>query len=279
MPERICQYVVNQEYQETGRSHRTSHLADQLGQPVQLQVQRRLHPRQFRSLPRHVTYLRLVTHSRHHIAPRPTHHHRRAQHPILGVSLLSRQRMFNVFRRQHLSRQARLIHLQVSSLHQLSVGRYLVARLHQHHVAHDHLAAGYLHHLAVANHLHRLFLAQLCQHVELTCRITLEIEAHRRGQNHCRNDAQRLDEVILHKRQHQRHQCCHQQDAHHRVLIFLQIQPPHRLVLRRCQHVLAMLTPALLHLCGCQSLSHFHIHAAKVQQKIRLTSLINAYKC
>ena len=252
MPQRLSQYIVNQKHDESSYRHPAAHLADEFRQTFQLQVQRGLYTRDFRCLTCHVAYLRLVTNSRHHIASRTVHHHRRTQQLVAGIcrDLLRVQRL----RRQHLSRQTALVHLQISSLKQLSVGRHFVARLDNYDVTHHNLTTWYFHDVPFAHHLHSLFLAQLRQHVELPCCVALKIEANSCSQNHRSNNTYGFNIVVFHERQHQRYHSGHQQDAHHWVLVFLQIQAPHRLSTWWSQHVLAMLQPTYRHLSGTQSL-------------------------
>ena len=140
----------------------------------------------------------------------------------------------------------------------MSVGRHLVARFYDDDIADDDVAAGNLLHAAVAQHLDGLFLAQLRQHVEAACGIALKVEAHGGGQYDGGYDADGLDEVVLHESQHQRHRGGHEEYAHHRVLILLEIEPPHRLSAGRRQHVFAVLPSACKHLVGSQSCSFFH---------------------
>ena len=76
MPEVVGQQVVDKENEEGSYRHAATYLADKFCQLIQLDVQRRLHTRQLSSLASHMTYLRLVANSRHHIAASATHHHR-----------------------------------------------------------------------------------------------------------------------------------------------------------------------------------------------------------
>ena len=238
-----------------------------------------------------MTNLRHVAHCRHHKSSRAVHHHGRPQHHILRIRLpTSFFRLLTsffllpssiillpsyLFRRQHLARQAAFVHLQVRGFYQLSVGRHFVARLHNDDIAYHHLPSWYLYHFLLqpsclsppSHHLHRLFLANLVQQVKAPGGIPFKVETHRRGQDDGCDDAHRLHEVLLHEGQHQRHHCCHQQDANHRVLVFFYIQTPHRLPLRRCQHVLAVLLPTRQHFLRRQSLSHFFHFVCKVTNK------------
>ena len=248
-----------QEEQEADRGHAATHLADELGKPLQLYVQRGLYTRNLRRLTGYVAYLRLIAHGRHHVAAGAVHHHRRTQQHVLRISLpiifipLFAFLSSHSFRRQQLARQARLVHLQAGSLRQPSVGRHFVAGLHQHHVAYHHFAAGNQLYTTVSHHLYRLLLAHLCQHVELAGSVALKVESYRGGQEDGGKNAQGLDIVVLHHRQQQGDRCRHQEDAHHRVFVFLQIEAPHGLPLRRCQHVLAVLAPAGQHLVRRQT--------------------------
>ena len=110
-------------------------------------------------------------------------------------------------------------------------------------------------------HLDGLFLTQLGKHFELSCGITFKIEAYGGGQNNGCNDAKRLNEVVFNERQHQRHSGSGQEYTYHGVAVLLQVQPPHGLPPRGCQHVLAVHLSALCHFSSRQALSLLLIHA------------------
>ena len=277
---------MHQKYHECCHRQTNAHLANQLGQAVQLDVQRSLHSRYLRRLACHVANLRLVANGRYHVESRTAHHHRRTQQHVLRVSfchiiplaLWRGVRGEALLRRDRFACQARLVDLQIDGLQQPSVGRNLVARFYHDDISHHDVTTRNLHHFVITPlalrvplalwrgvrgeapyHLHWLFFAQLRQHVKLTRCVAFEIEAHRRRQHHSGNDAHRFQEVLLHEGQYQRHDSRNQQDAHHRVFIFLQIESPHRGSFRRCQHVLSVLLPTYQHFRSTQSLS-FLIH-------------------
>ena len=133
----------------------------------------------------------------------------------------------------------------------MSVGRHLVACLHDDDIAYDHFSAWYLDDFSFTHHLHGLFLAQLGKHVKLAGCIALKDESDSCCQENGKDDTYCLYKILLDEGQYQRDDSGNQQDANHRVLILLQIQGPHRLSLGWCQHVLTMLKTALLDLYRC----------------------------
>ena len=133
----------------------------------------------------------------------------------------------------------------------MSVGRHLVACLHDDYIAYDHFSAWYLDDFPLAHHLYGLFLAQLGEDIKLTGCIALKDKSDCRRQKDGKDNTYCLYKILLDEGQCQRDDSCNQQDANHRVLILLQIQGPHRLSLGWCQHVLTMLKTALLDLYRC----------------------------
>ena len=59
-----------------------------------------------------------------------------------------------------LSREARLVYLQLVYVYEPSVSRHLVARFQQYHVSHHYVAAGHFHYFPVSPYLYGLFLTQ-----------------------------------------------------------------------------------------------------------------------
>ena len=123
----------------------------------------------------------------------------------------------------HLTRQRRLVHLEVNGLKQTAVGRHFVTRLHDDDVAHHHLAPRNLMHTALAHHLHRLLLVHLREHIELLSGIALKIKPYGSGEENGYDDAYCLHEIVLHKSQNERNSGGNKQDADDRILIFLEI--------------------------------------------------------
>ena len=152
------------------------------------------------------------------------------------------------FGSQRLACQARLIDLQVDSLHENSVGGNFVARLHQDDVTHNNVAAGHFHHLAVASHLHGLVLVDGGEHTELARGVALKVEAYRRGNEDSDENAQRLHEVMFHKGQHQRYQCGYKKNLDDRITVFVEIELPKGSLLRRGEHIVAILLSAVCYL-------------------------------
>ena len=217
-----------------------------------------------------MTYLCCIAYCTHNESARTSQHHRTAKHLIFCISLvglvdiLISYGILGKLVRHWLTRQARFIHLQVGGLIQQSISRYLIARLHKNNVANNHLATRNLHDCSLSNHLNRLFLTQLRQHIELAGSIALKVKANGSSQYDSSNNADSLNEITLYEGQDKRHYGSNQQDAHHRVLIFLHIQLPHRGPTRWRQHILTMLRPTLFDLNSGQSLLLFFHIACKV---------------
>ena len=124
---------------------------------------------------------------------------------------------------QHLTRQRRLVNLQVNSLNKTTVGRHFVTRFYHHDVAHHHLTALNQLHTTVAHHLHLLLLVHLSEHVELLGGITLKIETDSCSKEDGKNDTYCLNKIVFYKCKSERDGCCHQQDANNGILVFLKI--------------------------------------------------------
>ena len=215
MPQRVGQDVVTQKQDEGCYRHAHAYFTNQRGQPVELLVQGSLHTRGLCRCACHLTYLRMVAHCCHHSPAVSVHYERRAQHHILGISFarlgMGSRRPARVWPvgihhlgGQHLTRQRRLVDLQVNSLYQFAVGRHLVARFEHYHVAHHHIAAGNLLHPSLSHHFHGLFFVHLCQHIEFLGSVALEIKAHGSGKEDGQDDADGLHKVVLNKGQRQR---------------------------------------------------------------------------
>ncbi len=92
-----------------------------------------------------------------------------------------------------LARERRLVKHQIHCLQQLSVGRHLLARLEQNDIAHDHLTARHLMHIAVTNHLDGRIVIHLVEAAEGLLVLPLKDVAHTRGEQHSDGDTYRLE--------------------------------------------------------------------------------------
>ena len=247
--ERLAQHDA-----EDQNRKRDAHPADELREPRQLPVERRLlvvlHGGLLRDAPR----LRGVAHGRddHHAVT--VRDGRAAHHDIRRIGGL-RIEMRLVHGLVHLgfARQGRFVDLQRHGLHQLAVGGDRLAALDVNHVAHDHLAARNLADRTVAHHLHRHVVIDPVEPPETPLGVPLEPESDAGGQNDGADNADRLGEVLVHESDGERQHGRQQQDANDRIAEFLGEQPPGRIVLRRRDDVVAVPFAALGDLSGSQS--------------------------
>ncbi len=90
MPEVVVgDNVVQHEEHECRHGNGDSRLADEFCQSFQLHVQRCLHSCLLVTAACHMPYLGAVAHRRHNIFAHAVHHHRGAQHHVLGVCLVA----------------------------------------------------------------------------------------------------------------------------------------------------------------------------------------------
>lgn len=95
-----------------------------------------------------------------------------------------------------LARERRLVDVEVEALKNLAVGGDLLARLKQHDVAHHHVFAGHLPHVAVAHHLDEGVVVCRVEALECLLVAPLKEEGYARGQYQRHDDAYRLEEVL-----------------------------------------------------------------------------------
>ena len=158
------------------------------------------------------------------------------------------------------TRERRFVDLQIDTLVERAVGRNLVARLDDHHIAHDHILASHFHHMSAAAHLHRLFFAQCSQHVEFAGSIHLKPEAHRGGQHNGKDDADGFHIFALDGCEPQRDERSQHQYSDDGVVVFFQIQFPQRSTFRRSQCVLAMFNSAFFHFMSLEPVGVAKLH-------------------
>ena len=125
-----------------------------------------------------------------------------------------------------LARERGLVEYQIHCLQQLGICRHLLARLEQDDIAHDHLTARHLMHIAVPNDLDRRIIVHLVEATESLLVLPLQNIAHTRGKQHRNGYTYRLkigrntclaapDTLI--ERDSRREQQRHKQDGDKRV--------------------------------------------------------------
>ena len=267
-PERFQAVEIGDEaphQDETGQH--VAHLRDDSAQAVELVVERRLDAVVDLGGHKHFAVLGGVAHVGHAHQAVTVDDGGAAQHAVGGiggvfVEVLRPHRLFD----DGLARERRLVDLHRHGFDELSVGRYLNARVEHDEVAHNDVALGHLLHMAVAHHLHGIVIVHLVEHVEGTVGLHLEPEADARGQHDGHEDARRFQEdagvaslVIFEAGDAHRGQQRHEQDADDGVFKLFEKLPPQRFALGRRQYVFAILAAALGHLFGRQSLSMFRL--------------------
>ena len=174
---------------------------------------------------------------------------------------------------RRLARQVRFVDAHGHSLHQRAVSRHLVARVQHHGVAHHNvLSFDALDEAAtVDRHLGLVF--GLVQDVELLVGTQFKDKAYRRGQHHCHENAQRLQQhrpscgagTQLVDGNAYRQQQGNQQNAYDRIGKLLQKLFPKGLFLGWSQHIGAMCGTAFLHFFLRQSILIVSSHLSFVK--------------
>ena len=233
----VEQHILDEEDGEGQSGGGEAYLADEVGQARQLDVQRGGFGGLLGALPGHFAYLRSVAHGVHAHRAVSVHHGGAAQHAVGGVGgVLVEVGLDGGLADDGLARQVRFIDLQGDGLEQLSVGGHFFARLQHDDVAHNHILAGNLLHVSVADDLDFGLLVHLVQQVELLVGVVFKEESDARGQQDGGDDDD------------QREESGHQQHFDHRVLEFLQVEFPHRRAFGGRQQVDAVFGTALPHL-------------------------------
>ena len=254
MPDAIGQNVVNKKDDEGCNRHDGSDLRDELGQLVELDVERCFYRGALSRLLRHLANLGGVAHGGHHSCSTSVHHHGGTQDDVGRIGLVALLGGVDALGGQRLTRQARLVDLQVDSLHQLGVGGNLVAHLHEDDVAHHDLSSFHLRHTTIAPNLHPLVFVHGREHVEAPGGVALKIETHRCGDDHRQDDSEGLHEIPFDEGQQQRDERCHKKYLDDGVVVFVQVKLPIGSAARGCQHILAVLAATGFHLSVAQAL-------------------------
>ena len=245
----VRENVVNEEDDEGSDGYSRTYLTDNLRQTVQLYVQRSLHLCCLRRCYRHLANLGVVADSCYHEYSTAVHHHRRAQHHILGISLLPSGRLGGGYflLRQQLSRQRRLVNLQTVALNEFAVRRYLVASLYYYVVANDDLTTGHQTDRSVPYRLHHSVVVHRCQRRKLLCRVAFKKKTNGGSKEDSYYYSQGLNVVVLNRRNDKRECGSHKEYLDNRVFVFLQIKFPQRCTRGGREDVLAILCPAAFH--------------------------------
>ena len=224
----VEQHILDEEDGEGQSGGGEAYLADEVGQARQLDVQRGGFGGLLGALPGHFAYLRSVAHGVHAHRAVSVHHGGAAQHAVGGVGgVLVEVGFDGGLADDGFARQVRFVDLQGDGLEQLAVGGHLFARLQHDDVAHNHILAGNLLHVSVADDLDFRLLVHLVQQVELLVGVVFKEESDARGQQDGGDDAYGLGIFVLHDGDDQREEGGHEQHLDHRVLEFLQVEFPH----------------------------------------------------
>ncbi len=233
-------------------------LADHLGQPLQLDLQRRvdtaldLRALVDLSVAGGVAYF-LDLHDTVAI-----HDAGAAHDDVGGISRLRIEiGLIGRLADDRLAGKGRLVDLQGDRLEQRTVGRHLLARFQDHDIADDHLFLGDLLDLAVADDLDHHVVVDRVEDIERLVGFHLEEEADAAGQHDREEDAHRLEErgrafrfrpPAVNAGDDHGQQPRDKQDPDDGILKFLEELAPEGGLLGWCEDVLAVLPAALLDL-------------------------------
>ena len=143
-----------------------------------------------------------------------------------------------------LARECGFVHLQGDALQQFAVSGHLGACIEHNDVAHDDIGLGHFGDAAVANDLHKVFIAHGIEEVESTTGLHFKPEADARGQDNGHEDAGGLEEDVptavalafaekFKQADTYARQKGEQKDADNGVLEFFKELPPQRSLLGR----------------------------------------------
>ena len=250
---------MNKEDEKGGHGNGRPHLADELGQTVELFVERGFHLGNLGRLAGHLAYFGMVANGGDHGLGPAAHHQRRAEQlptrigGFVTLGLFIAAWSCSLFGHR-LTRESRLVDQQVDGTEHTGIGRNLIAGFEQNDVAHHNIATGHLHHPTLAPHLHGLLFVEGGEHREPAHGIAFEIETYGGGEEYGKNDADGFNKIVLHKGQHQRNGCGKQQHLNNRVAILFEVERPKRHRGWWRQHIVAMKPTALGYLRSCESI-------------------------
>ena len=236
---------LTQHHAEDQHRQEDAQTADQAREARQLAVERRLFVVLHGSLLRHPPGLRRVAHGRddHHAVT--VRHGRTPQHGIRRVGRLGVEvGLVDGFVHLGFAREGRFVDFQRHGLDQFAVGRDRLAALDVDHVAGNDVAAGDFADRTLAHHLDGDVVVDLIQPPEAPLGVPLEPEADACGEDDGTDDAHGFGEILVDEADGQRQHGGQQQDADDRIAEFFEQQPPHRIVFRRGDDIVAVLTPA-----------------------------------
>ena len=238
--DRLCEHHAEDQHRKEN-----AQTPDQARKTRQLTVERRLFVVLHGGLLRHPPGLRRVAHGRddHHAVT--VRHGRPPQHGIRRISRLGIEiGLIDGLVDLGFAREGRFVDFQRHGLDQFAVGRDRLAALDVDHVARNDVAARNFADRAFAHHFDGDVVVDLIQPPETPLGVPLEPEADACGEDDGADDTHGFREIPVNETDDQRQHGGQQQDADDRIAELFEQQTPHRVVFRRGDDVVAVLTPA-----------------------------------